>query len=138
MCIKKTLPFEILYYLQAIVLIWQLWILRTNDPQKHKILYTWQLYDVIINFQCVKDLLFLRIINSKQSPQLTIISAVKKTNKTKGKYKEKQRALLKVWLIYSCNLATMECAPKVPFWNHSIVIKRALFCLWELKLGFKT
>ena len=26
-----------------------------------------ELYDVIINFQCVQDLLFLRIINSKQS-----------------------------------------------------------------------
>ena len=42
-------------------------MLRISDPQKHKVLYTWELYDVIINFQCVQDLLFLRIINSKQS-----------------------------------------------------------------------
>ena len=27
-----------------------------NDPQKHKVLYTWELYDVIINFLCVQDL----------------------------------------------------------------------------------
>ena len=33
------------------------------------------------------------------------MSAVKKTKKTKGKYKEKK--LLKVWLIYSFNLATL-------------------------------
>ena len=37
-------------------------MLRINDPQK-----TWELYDVIINFQCVQDLLFLRIINLEQS-----------------------------------------------------------------------
>ena len=42
-------------------------MLRMNDPLKHKVLYTWELYDVIINFQCVQELLFLRIINSKQS-----------------------------------------------------------------------
>ena len=42
-------------------------MLRLDDPQKHKVLYTWELYDVIVNFQCVQDLLFLRIINSKQS-----------------------------------------------------------------------
>ena len=53
--------------LQAIVLIWQLSMLRINDPQKHKVLYTWELYDIIINFQCVQDLLFLWIINLKQS-----------------------------------------------------------------------
>ena len=28
-------------------------MLRINDRQKHKVLYTWELYDVIINFQCV-------------------------------------------------------------------------------------
>ena len=38
-----------------------------NDPQKHKILYTSELCDIIINFQCVQDFLFLWIINSKQS-----------------------------------------------------------------------
>ena len=52
-------------YLQAIVLIWQLWLLRINDLQKHKSLYTWELCDVITNFQCAQNLLFLRIINSK-------------------------------------------------------------------------
>ena len=48
-CIKNITLWN-LYYLQAIVLIWQLWMLRINDPQKHKVLYTWELYDVIINF----------------------------------------------------------------------------------------
>ena len=38
--------------LQAIVLIWQLWMLRINDPQ----LYTWALYDVVIDLQCIQDL----------------------------------------------------------------------------------
>ena len=28
-------------------------MLRKNDPQKQKILYTWKLYDDIINFQRV-------------------------------------------------------------------------------------
>ena len=36
-----------------------------------------------------------------------VISVVKKTMKTKGKYKEKQRALLKVWLQKCSNLATL-------------------------------
>ena len=31
-------------------------MLRINGPQKHKVLYSWELYDVIINFQCVQDL----------------------------------------------------------------------------------
>ena len=48
-CIKNFTLWN-LYYLQAIVLIWQLWMLRINDPQKHKVLYTWELYDVIIHF----------------------------------------------------------------------------------------
>ena len=34
-------------------------------------------------------------------------SVVKRTMKTKGKYKEKQRALLKVWLQKCSNLATV-------------------------------
>ena len=42
-------------------------MLGINDPQKHKVLYTWELYDAIFNFQRVQDLLFLRIINLKQS-----------------------------------------------------------------------
>ena len=42
-------------------------MLRINDQQKHKVLYTWELNDVIINLQCVQDLSFLRIINSDQS-----------------------------------------------------------------------
>ena len=67
MCIKKNFTIWNLNCLQAVVLIWQLWMLRISDPQKHKVLYTWELYDVIINFQCVQDLLFLRIINLKQS-----------------------------------------------------------------------
>ena len=39
-------------------------MIRINDPQKHKVLYTWELYDDIINYECI---LFLRIINSKLS-----------------------------------------------------------------------
>ena len=62
---KKTL--WNLNYLQAVVVIWQFWMLRINDSQKHKVLYTWELYDVIFNFQCVQDLLFWRIIYSKHS-----------------------------------------------------------------------
>ena len=42
-------------------------MLRINDLQKHKVLYTRELYDVIVNFQCVQDLLFLQIIESKHS-----------------------------------------------------------------------
>ena len=40
-------------------------MLRINDPQKHKALHIWELYDIIINFQCVQDQLslFLRNIN---------------------------------------------------------------------------
>ena len=41
-------------------------MLQINDLQKHKVLYTWELYDVIIDFQCVQDVLLLQIINSKQ------------------------------------------------------------------------
>ena len=49
-----------------------LWsVFPTWVPQKstkiHKALYTWELYDGIVNFQYVQDLLFLRIIISKQS-----------------------------------------------------------------------
>ena len=33
----------------------------------------------------------------------------------------------------------IQCVPKkVPFRNHSIVIKRALLCLWEFILASKT
>ena len=39
-----------------------------------------------------------------------VISVAKKTMKTKGKYKEKQRALLKVWLQKCSNLATVITA----------------------------
>ena len=38
----------------------------------------------------------------------TIIRAAKKTKETKTEYQQKQKALIKVWLIYSCNLATLE------------------------------
>ena len=47
--------------LQAIVYIWQLWMLRTYDAQKHKVLDTWELYGIFIKFQCVQNLVFLRI-----------------------------------------------------------------------------
>ena len=40
-----------------------------------------------------------------------VISVVKKTMKTKVKYKEKQRALLKVWLQKCSNLATLVSLP---------------------------
>ena len=34
-------------------------MLRIIDPQKHKILFTWELYKVnIINFQFVQDIVF--------------------------------------------------------------------------------
>ena len=33
-------------------------MLRINDPQKHKVLYTSELHDVIINFQFVQDFVF--------------------------------------------------------------------------------
>ena len=32
-------------------------MLRINNPQNHKVLYMWELYD-IINFKCVQHLLF--------------------------------------------------------------------------------
>ena len=38
---KKNFTLWNLNYLQAIVLIWQLWMLRINGPQKHKVLYSW-------------------------------------------------------------------------------------------------
>ena len=38
---QKNFTLWNLSYLQAIVLIWQLWMPRINDPQKHKILYKW-------------------------------------------------------------------------------------------------
>ena len=48
-------------------------MLPINNPQKHKVVYTWELYDVII-IPCVyKSLCFLRIINSKQSDREKII-----------------------------------------------------------------
>ena len=34
--------------LQAFVFIWQFWTLRIDDPRKHKVLYTRELYDDII------------------------------------------------------------------------------------------
>ena len=34
-------------------------MLRINDPQKHKSLYTYELCDVIIKFQCAQDFYFL-------------------------------------------------------------------------------
>ena len=43
-----------------------------------------------------------------------VIGVATKTMKTKGKYKEKQRALLKVWLQKCTNLATvMQCRNKL-------------------------
>ena len=40
---------------------------RINDPQKYKFLYRRELYDVIIDFQCVQNLPSLGIINSRKS-----------------------------------------------------------------------
>ena len=42
-------------------------MLRIIDSQKLQVLYTWELYDAIISFQCVQDLEFLRLTISKQS-----------------------------------------------------------------------
>ena len=41
-----------------------------------------------------------------------VTSVVKYTKKTKGKYKEKQRALLKVWLQKCSNLATLNTSDR--------------------------
>ena len=46
--IKKNFTLRNLNYLQAIVLIWQLWMLRINDPQKQKVLYTLELNNNVI------------------------------------------------------------------------------------------
>ena len=62
---RKNFTLWNLNYLQAIVLIWQLWMLRINDPQKRNVLHTWELYDNITDCHCVEDLAFWRIINSK-------------------------------------------------------------------------
>ena len=53
-------------------------MLRINDPQKHKVFYTWELYDVIINFHCVQDLVFLRIIHSEHSELSANFTACRK------------------------------------------------------------
>ena len=34
-------------------------MLRINDSQKHRVLYTRGFYDAIVNFQCVPDLNYL-------------------------------------------------------------------------------
>ena len=36
-------------------------MLRIYDSQKHYVLYTWELYGVFINLQCVQNLVFLQI-----------------------------------------------------------------------------
>ena len=46
--IKKNFILWSLNYLQAIVLIWQLWLLRINDPQKQKVLYTLEINNNVI------------------------------------------------------------------------------------------
>ena len=48
-----------------------------------------------------------RVARSQRFWSQIVISVVKKTMTTKGKYKEKQRALLKVWLQKCRNLATL-------------------------------
>ena len=48
-----------------------------------------------------------RVARSQCSWSQIVISVVTKTMKAKGKYKEKQRALLKVWLQKCRNLATL-------------------------------
>ena len=42
-------------------------IRSTPNTKRSSLKYTWQSYDVIINCQFIQDLLFSRIINSKQS-----------------------------------------------------------------------
>ena len=49
-----------------------------------------------------------RVVRSLHFWSQIVISVVKKTMKTKGKYKEKQRALLKVLLRKCSNLATLK------------------------------
>ena len=35
-------------------------MLRINDPQKHKVLYIWELYDIIIKFpMCTRPIQFV-------------------------------------------------------------------------------
>ena len=69
-CIKKNFTLWNLNYLQAIVFIWQLWLLRINDPQKQKVLYTLELNNNVIIIPFVHDLVFLRI----QSCQINTIA----------------------------------------------------------------
>ena len=52
-------------------------------------------------------LILPRVARSLHFWSQIVISVAKKTMKTKGKYKEKQRALLKVWLQKCSNLATL-------------------------------
>ena len=59
-CIEKTELWNS-NWLRAVVLFWHFWMLRINDAQKRKVLYIWELYDVIINFQSVQVLVFLRM-----------------------------------------------------------------------------
>ena len=42
-------------------------MVRINDPQKQKVLYTLEIKNNVILFPCVQGLVFLRIINSKYS-----------------------------------------------------------------------
>ena len=39
-------------------------MLQINDPQKHKVMHTWELYDFIINYWCVQDLVLLHANHS--------------------------------------------------------------------------
>ena len=47
-CLEKNFTPWNLNYLQAVVLTWQFWILRINDLQKHKVLYTLEIKNNVI------------------------------------------------------------------------------------------
>ena len=46
--VYRVLRKKITHYLQAVVVIWQLWMRRINDLQKHKVLYTVEINNSVI------------------------------------------------------------------------------------------
>ena len=61
-----------------------------------------------------------RVARSLRFWSQIVIGVVKNIMKIKGKHKEKQRALLKVWLQKCCNLATLLEARCTQNWYHKI------------------
>ena len=59
-CVQKNLTLWNSNYLQAIVSVWRLWMLRMNDPQKHEVLYTHGNYMTLILLSNVYKAFFLR------------------------------------------------------------------------------